>query len=311
MPIHAWLHPWTPFIGKQMESLFPTIRHKLGVALTDWHPSDASAHAILVPWRGVFDSATMENLLSRSILPKLILCLRGMCPSDHPPMCSHGLTVCLNQKIGLVINPLQQQLDPFNCVMLWSDIIAPNNFVPLLEMEFFPKWFAVLSSWLGSSAPNFEEISQWYSAWKQLFPASLQSHPRMQAQFNHALEIMNYHVQRIMGGGVTDQPPPLAPRPSPAAAPPARPSTAAPLPQQLPKTPSMKEPTMKEVVARWAEDNDLLFMPQNRTNEGKQVYMFGKLPVYMDKDLIYAPPASGSSSKWLPTSFDELVTRGR
>jgi tuftelin-interacting protein 11 len=296
MPIHAWLHPWLPFLRKQMESLFPTVRHKLGAALVEWHPSDASAHAILVPWRGVFDAGSMEALLGRSILPKLILSLRE-----------------------LVINPLHQNLDPFNWVMSWVDMISPVNFIPLLEMEFFPKWFAVLHNWLGSAAPNFEEVSKWYSGWKQLFPADLQSQPRMQAQFNHALEIMNYHVQRIMGGGVAATPPPQPPTPStvpitPAArqptssaAPPTRPSPAA-----TAATSTTKEPTMRDVVARWAEDNDLVFMPQGRAHEGKQVYSFGSLAVYLDKDLVYAPPAAGSPvDKWLPIGFDELLVRGR
>ncbi len=33
MPIHAWLHPWLPYLSKHMDALYPTIRHKLGVAL--------------------------------------------------------------------------------------------------------------------------------------------------------------------------------------------------------------------------------------------------------------------------------------
>lgn len=33
VPIHAWLHPWLPFLGPALEELYPVIRHKLGVAL--------------------------------------------------------------------------------------------------------------------------------------------------------------------------------------------------------------------------------------------------------------------------------------
>jgi tuftelin-interacting protein 11 len=33
VPIHAWLHPWLPYLGRQLEELYPGIRHKLQVAL--------------------------------------------------------------------------------------------------------------------------------------------------------------------------------------------------------------------------------------------------------------------------------------
>lgn len=312
MPIHSWLHPWRPFLGKQMEALYPTIRQKLTAALTEWHPSDPSAHAILLPWQGVFDKASMETLLGRSILPKLILSLRGTYSCPRMEDSKRRTNKRARHATELVINPLQQVLDPFNWAMSWVDMISADNFIPLLEMEFFPKWFAVLNSWLSSSAPNFEEVSRWYTGWKQLFPATLQAHPRMQTLFNHALEIMNYHVQRIMAGGTINIAAPSL-QPPTATVTAARPATAQ-APQQPTTAPTAggKEPTMKEVVARWAEDNDLLFIPQARMHEGKQVYSFGKLAIYVDKDLVYAPPPAGApADQWQPISFDELVARGR
>ena len=33
VPIHAWLHPWLPYLGPSLEELYPGIRHKLGMAL--------------------------------------------------------------------------------------------------------------------------------------------------------------------------------------------------------------------------------------------------------------------------------------
>lgn len=51
--VHAWLHPWLPYLGARMDQLYPTIRFKLSAALQQWHPSDQSALALLRPWHTV------------------------------------------------------------------------------------------------------------------------------------------------------------------------------------------------------------------------------------------------------------------
>lgn len=76
IPIHAWLHPWLPHLGPQLESFYPTIRHRLASALAAWHPADDSARLLLAPWRRVFDAGDWDALLARSIAPKLALALQ-------------------------------------------------------------------------------------------------------------------------------------------------------------------------------------------------------------------------------------------
>ena len=51
--VHAWLHPWLPYLGSRMDELYPNIRFKLSSALQQWHPSDQSALALLRPWHTV------------------------------------------------------------------------------------------------------------------------------------------------------------------------------------------------------------------------------------------------------------------
>jgi hypothetical protein len=48
-------------------------------------------------------------------------------------------------------------------------------------------------------------------------------------------------------------------------------------------------------------------MPTKKRNEGKQVYSFGKLQVYFDKDLIYCHNAK--TGDWSPVGMDELSSQ--
>lgn len=51
--LHAWVHPWLPVLGDRLTDLYPGIRHKLSVALQQWHPSDSTVHNLLSPWHAV------------------------------------------------------------------------------------------------------------------------------------------------------------------------------------------------------------------------------------------------------------------
>ena len=78
VPIHKWTHPWLPFIGDQLATTFPSIRFKLSKALSGWDAKDSSAYIILAPWQGVMDDRGLQQLLLRSIMPKLVKELREM-----------------------------------------------------------------------------------------------------------------------------------------------------------------------------------------------------------------------------------------
>ena len=62
VPLHAWLHPWLPLLGPELEDLYPGIRFRLASALQQWHPSDASALALLSPWHTVRLALTINPL---------------------------------------------------------------------------------------------------------------------------------------------------------------------------------------------------------------------------------------------------------
>jgi len=90
LPAHLWLHPWLPLLGSKLSPVYPLVRQKLGTALAQWKASDESAKAVLTPWRKVFDRASWDALLARTVVPQLAQELRA-----------------------LVINPAQQQMEGF------------------------------------------------------------------------------------------------------------------------------------------------------------------------------------------------------
>lgn len=95
----------------------------------DWHPTHPVWYTLsrtaLQPLHPlalqVFDSKDWDLLLLRSIVPKLAWALQD----------------------ALDINPLQQDLDPFNWVLAWHPVMPAHHMVNLLEFRFFPKWHQV------------------------------------------------------------------------------------------------------------------------------------------------------------------------
>ena len=53
-----------------------------------------------------------------------------------------------------------------------------------------------------------------------------------------------------------------------------------------------------------AEEEDQLYIPlSGRTQEGKQVYRFGKALIYYDINVVFMQDKNG---RWLPTSLKQL-----
>lgn len=272
MPVHIWLHPWLPIIdSKILEPLWAPIRHKLSGVLADWHPADPSAHMLLLPWKPVFDPVSLENLLVRCIVPKLCLAIRDL----------------------LVINPKQQFLDPFKWVLLWTDLVAEQHIIALLETEFFPKWSKALEAWLSSQSPDYDEISRWYVGWKGMFPTNLANNPRIRLYFTHALDSMTHA---------------LAGTPLPAfPAPPAQAHTVKNIIRTTPKS-AEEDLSLREIVERFAESNDVLFVLTKRVWDGKQVFKFGKTNIVIDKELVYF---EADNKTWHTVTLEELLEQNR
>ncbi|XP_050520902.1 tuftelin-interacting protein 11 [Daktulosphaira vitifoliae] len=265
VPIHVWVHPWLPYLSKHFETIvYPTIRQKLSVALNAWHPSDNSAKLMLQPWVNVFQQGHMEAFLINNIVPKLQAALQAF-----------------------VINPHHQQLDNWNWVSTWIDLLPVNTLVSLLEQHFFPKWLKTLTMWINMN-PNHEQISNWYTGWKSLMPPSIIEHPSIKGQFHAALDIMS----RAVGGPSMPAPPPP-------------PTIHGGLAEAV-RTATQMPHGFKELVQKRCEERGILWMPiPGRYREAKQIYRCGaRLQAYIDRGVLFV---SQDGSKFVPTSVQSML----
>jgi tuftelin-interacting protein 11 len=290
VPIHSWLHPWLEIIGSQLEIVYPTIRYKLASALQAWHPSDKSARLILLPWKDVFDQASLQAFLLKNICPKLETSM-----------------------IKFVINPTAQNMDEWSWVTDWQDFLSSATMVALMEKAFFPKWLQVLSSWLNHN-PNYTEVTAWYQSWKKEFAAvgDLLAHQQIRAFLHQALEMMN----RAVSGGTPMALQPGAmesvrylssressgsPNPTPPPPPPPPPMHHQPPPPPPPPSETM---SFKNLVSKRCAERNIWFTPiPNRSVDGNQVYKCGNVNIYLYENVVFAY----RNGRWGPMDLGTLL----
>ncbi|XP_055642290.1 septin-interacting protein 1 [Toxorhynchites rutilus septentrionalis] len=275
IPIHVWIQPWAGILGSKMEqNIYPTIREKLSKALKAWNPEDRSARAMITPWKGVMAEEDLQVFLTKNIIPKLELRLTE-----------------------LVINPLQQDLEIFNQVWEWNEIISSIQMANILDKYFFPKWIQTLVIWLNQS-PNFDQVTRWYQGWKSQFTDDIIRQTNIKENFRKALELMQRSIGITTGASTSGPTEPMDTTPS------------------APKPPSLMDvhvdapPSLefKELVSQKCAERGIIFAPMpGRREMGKQVYRVGKLFCYIDRSVCIVSLDGGVN--WTPISLSALMER--
>lgn len=213
---------------------------------------------------------------------------------------------------GFVINPHQQQLDEWNWIMEWHDLMSSQAMVNLLETHFFPRWLQVLATWLNHN-PNYDEVTKWYKGWKSMIPEDIVGYPQIRMKFNQALEMMTRVVNIASGHPMARQPGASeailylssVEGSSGAAGP--MPSSSRPQPtmSEVARTASQMADGYKDLVARKCEERGILFAPviPPKYREGKQIYRCGNSLIYLDRSAILVQ----SGDRWIPTSLNTLL----
>ncbi|BFG31167.1 hypothetical protein CerSpe_174410 [Prunus speciosa] len=294
-PMLRFLEYWEKLIPSSVlhAILDMVVFPKLKDAVDLWEPHrdtvpihvDASAYAILSPWKKVFDSASWEQLMHRFIVPKLQLVLQDF-----------------------QVNPANQRLDQFNWVMSWASAIPIHLMVDMMEKFFFTQWLQVLYHWLCSN-PNFEEVLNWYKGWKKLIPEELHANESIRYQLNCGLDMMNRAVEgmEVIQPGLKENISylrVLEQRQFDAQ------QKAAAAQANLGGTTHMdgigNEMSLKDVIKAHAQQHGLLFRPKpGRMHNGHQIYSFGNVSIIVDSlnQKVYAQ----TEESWSFVSLERLL----
>ena len=204
------------------------------------------------------------------------------------------------------VNPAQQDLKPLQDVLAWAEIIRPSIFSQLLETEFFPKWLTTLHQWLIHPEASFEEVAQWYSSWKRIFPEDVQRMSGVERGFTKGLELMNKAIE--LGPAVSQLPrPDVQATGGPAGQTKARTTVKA-------KSSRTQEITFRSIVDDFASNHNLMFYPAGKVDEKTGHALFrvsksadgkGGLLVYIADDAVWAM----DGDQYRAISLEEMVLR--
>ena len=241
----------------------------------------------------VFTPTEWDSLILKYILPKLGAHLRD----------------------DFKINPRAQILTPLtDHILPWSSILRPSMLSQLLETEFFPKWLEILYIWLIQPKPNFDEVTQWYSYWKSVFPMELHSELKgLGTGFKRGLDLMNQAM--ALGGSAPTklQRPDTAPTTSSSTS-----ASSAPVKAQKARRPEQEEITFRSLAESFVAKHDLVWVPTGRSdvNTGQMLIRVSTgagagVLCYVEGDAVYVGLGQAEGGGFRAVTLEELVKRAK
>jgi tuftelin-interacting protein 11 len=247
IPICVWVHPWLLMMRDRLRTVWPSIRHKLAMAIQEWNILDRSIFVMLRPWKPIWGEEDWDKFCAKHIIPKLAT--------------------------QFEINTVEQHFKILNSVMIWHGTLSKSLLVHVLNVAIFPKLHQVLHLWL-SHEPSLNDINQWYTKWTELFPSDLLEQKKIRFHLTHTLNAINtarkgkYMCQRICTA-------------------PWRLEKSNVLFQFEEKANFSEVESnglsFKTLIEHFAQVNGLVFLPKAKTKlDGRQVYRLGNVSVVLD-----------------------------
>ncbi|KAI2602003.1 TFP11-domain-containing protein [Hypoxylon sp. NC1633] len=260
--LHFWLFPWLQHLPvhhlePKGAGLVGEVRRKFRQVIDTWDFSKGVVPG-LEEWKDMFRPTKAQDqwkpLVMYHVLPSMGRYLRTnfrVDPSDQEPY-----------------------LDMVNGVLKWTDVISASMVGEVIVSEVFPLWHDVLYQWLTSEDPNYDEIGAWYEWWKdQVLPFEVSSLPSVVNEFDKGTAMI--HLALDLGINAKSQ----LPRPDGQAARRAKSHSHKPKTERKPELarippqlPEKAEPTFRDEVEDWCQENDLQFIPVRKVNEEGKHY---------------------------------------
>ncbi|KAI0891288.1 TFP11-domain-containing protein [Annulohypoxylon nitens] len=260
--LHIWLFPWLQHLPPHHlepkgTGLVGEVRRKFRQLIDTWDFSKGAVPG-LRQWKDVFRPSKEQDqwkpLVMHHILPSLARYLRmnfRVDPSDQEPY-----------------------LDMLNGALKWTDVISTSMVGEVIASEVFPMWHDVLYQWLTSAEANYEEIGAWFEWWKdQALPSEISSLPSITAEFEKGMAMIESALD--LGIDAKHQLPRPDGRPAHQSKSRSRKTKADKKPELAPppQQPQEKaEPTFRDEIEDWCQENDLQFIPIHKANEEGKHY---------------------------------------
>ncbi|KAL0571701.1 hypothetical protein V5O48_010262 [Marasmius crinis-equi] len=287
--LHAIVFPWLPHVGLRMEEFLGDARRKVKNLLKNWAVGE-EVPKDLKSWKDVFDAAEWDNILLKYVVPKLGATLRD----------------------DFRVNPRNQNMEPFQQVLLWIDLLRPSIVTQIFETEFFPKWLDVLHVWLIQPKVSLGEVARWYDIWQESFPESMRNLPG----FTRGLQLMNQAME------LGPDAPSRLPKPDYRAETRAASTSAATKQKTKPTQPSSlaHEVTFRSIVEEFAASHNLMFMPTGKAHEKSRMPLFrvsltadgkGGVLIFIMDDAVWASSegVGGPTEDYRPISLENMALR--
>ncbi|KAJ3202135.1 hypothetical protein HDU67_000761 [Dinochytrium kinnereticum] len=294
--IHTWLFPWLPVLGDIFNEFFEPVQQKFAIMFSEWFPEDKEPVKVLTPWLEIFPATITNSLLNKIILPKLVATLR----------------------FDFTVNPASQNNQPLELIFPWRQFFTTSTFSHLLETEFFPKWIKTLHAWLSSPNVSYDEVSQWYVAWKNYFPPDVLAMPGVTMQFGVGVELMHKSLSLREGETLVDVPKIVPYASIETMKKLVDGGTARPV-SSLPEFQRKKETTMsfRDLLEKAAGERGLTLLPSTKVHAlGKPLLRLGGstdgrdvggVLLYIDDAVLFLQEGRSLEEAWSPVSLDEAV----